>query len=149
MKWNREQGFTLIELLIVLVISILALTAVAINLGSGTSSTELRAVVRELMSAMRYARGQALLSHQSTFVTIDLDKNSYQINTRDKVFYLPEDVEVTLVTVESELLTENRGNIRFFADGSSTGGKITLVRAEQSWPIEINWLTGKVGLQDE
>ncbi len=149
MASNTQKAFTLIELLIVLMISVMALTAVSMNIGSGARGTEIKAAIRELMSAMRYARGQALLTRQSTVLTIDLEHNSYQINSKDKVFYLPNDLEITLVTAQNELLDDNRGNIRFFSDGSSTGGRVSLGQENEQWWIDINWLTGKAELSHD
>jgi general secretion pathway protein H len=40
-------------------------------------------------------------------------------------------------------------SIRFFADGSSTGGRITLEREHAAWKIDINWLTGQIELESK
>jgi len=145
---SRNHGFTLLELVVVLFVIILGFSIVAFNLSSGRDSTELRAAARDIVSALRYARGQALLSHQQTTVSLDLSDNSYQVSSRDKVYSIPESIDVTLVTAQDELSGEGQGNIRFFADGSSTGGRVTLERGSSAWRIDINWLTGQVELED-
>jgi general secretion pathway protein H len=53
-----------------------------------------------------------------------------------------------LVTAQSELTGEGQGNVRFFADGSSTGGRVVLDRGEKSMQIDINWLTGQLEVED-
>ncbi|WP_036243187.1 GspH/FimT family pseudopilin [Methylobacter luteus] len=145
---SRSQGFTLLELMVVLFVIILGFSIVAFNLSSGRESIQLRAAARDIVSALRYARGQALLSHQQTTVTLDLSDNSYQVSSRDKVYTIPEPIDITLVTAQDELSGEGQGNIRFFADGSSTGGRVTLERGSSAWRIDINWLTGQVELED-
>lgn len=145
---SRNQGFTLLDLVVVLFVIILGFSIVAFNLSSGRDSTELRAAARDIVSALRYARGQALLSHQQTTVSLDLSDNSYQVSNRDKVYSIPESIAITLVTAQDELSGEGQGNIRFFADGSSTGGRVTLERGSAAWRIDINWLTGQVELED-
>lgn len=145
----KNNGFTLIELLIVLVITVLGFSVVAVNISSGKSTMEQKAAVRDIVSALRYARGQALLTHKDTEVSFDLTDNSYSVSGRNKTFNIPESLEVTLFTAQSELSGEGQGNIRFFADGSSSGGRVTLERGEAVWRIDINWLTGQVEVEDE
>jgi general secretion pathway protein H len=145
----KNSGFTLIELLIVLVIIVLGFSVVAINVSSGHRAIEHKAAVRDIVSALRYARGQALMTHQETEVSFNLAENSYMVSGRDKVYTIPEFIDVTVVTAQSEITGEGQGNIRFFADGSSTGGRITLERGEDAWRVDINWLTGQIELENE
>lgn len=145
---SKCAGFTILELLIVLVIVVLGFAVVGLNLSSGKGAMEHKAVVRDVVSALRYARGQALMTHQEMTVTFDLEQNTYQISGRDEVFSIPESIEVTVVTAQSELSGGGQGNIRFFADGSSTGGRVVLDRGEISRQIDINWLTGQLEVED-
>jgi general secretion pathway protein H len=55
---------------------------------------------------------------------------------------------ISLVTARSELDTDRVGKIRFFPDGTSTGGRITLARGERKYGVDINWLTGQVVILD-
>jgi general secretion pathway protein H len=143
-----NKGFTLLELTVVLFIVVLGFSAIGINLSSGNDSAELKVAARDIVSALRYARGQALISHQETTLTLNLVENSYTVSGRGKVYAFPKAVKVTVVTAQSELNGEGLGNIRFFADGSSTGGRITLARGKAGWQIDINWLTGQIELND-
>jgi general secretion pathway protein H len=146
---NKAKGFTLIELTLVLLISVLAVSAIAISISSGNESTQLKAISKELVSALRYARGQALISSQQISVAMDLSDNSYKISNRDKLYHFNADIEVTLVIADSEFDGDEVGEIRFFADGSSTGGRITLEWGELMQQIDINWLTAQVKIADE
>ena len=145
---HLNKGFTLLELMVVLFIVVLGFSAIGINLSSGNNATEIKAAARDIVSALRYARGQALISHQETTLTLDLAKNSYTLSSRDKVYPIPKGINVTVVTAQSELNGKGLGNIRFFADGSSTGGRITLERGKAAWKIDINWLTGQIELEE-
>ena len=144
-----NKGFTLLELIVVLFIVVLGFSAIGINLSSGNNATEIKAAARDIVSALRYARGQALISHQETTLTLDLAKNSYTVSSRGKVYPIPKAIKVTVVTAQSEITGEGLGNIRFFADGSSTGGRITLERGKAAWQIDINWLTGQIELENK
>ena len=144
---HLNKGFTLLELIVVLFIVVLGFSAIGINLSSGNDATGLKVAARDIVSALRFARGQALISHHETTVTLDLAENTYTVSDRDKVYPIPKSIDVTVVTAQSEL-TEGSASIRFFADGSSTGGRITLERDQAAWQIDINWLTGQIELDD-
>ena len=143
-----NKGFTLLELLVVLFIVVLGFAMVGINLSSGDDATALKAAARDMVSALRYARGQALMSHQEATVTIDLSDNSYTVSGRDKAYPIPKAIAVTVVTAQNELTGNGLAKLRFFPDGSSMGGRITLERGKAAWEININWLTGKIELDN-
>lgn len=145
----KEQGFSLIELTIVLVIMVAGVALVGPNISSGSASSQIKAAARDFASALRYARGQSIISHQEIFVSLDLDNNEYRLSNRDKVYQVGDEIEISLVTAQSEQTGEGQGNIRFFPDGSSTGGRITLAIGENKWLVDVNWLTGYVQLINE
>ncbi|MCB1718999.1 MAG: type II secretion system protein GspH, partial [Candidatus Competibacteraceae bacterium] len=62
---------------------------------------------------------------------------------------LPDDDDVTikLYTAQSELLDGTRGNIRFFPDGSSTGGYIALADAKVEYRVKVDWVTGHISIE--
>lgn len=147
--YPRQQGFTLLELIVVLFIVVLGFAAIGISISSGNDSTEIKAAARDIVSALRYARGQALISHEETTVAFDLDDNSYTISNRDKVYSIADTISLTVVTAQSELTGQGQGSIRFFADGSSTGGRVTLERGQTVVVCDINWLTGQITLENK
>jgi len=144
---HLNKGFTLLELIVVLFIVVLGFSVVGINLSSGNDATGLKVAARDIVSALRYARGQALISRQEMTVTLDLAENTYTVSGRDKIYSIPKAIDITVVTAQDEI-TEGQGSIRFFADGSSTGGRITLELGKAGWQIDINWLTGQIELED-
>ena len=146
---QRCKGFTLLELVVVLFVVVLGFSVIGLNLSSGSDSTKIKAAARDIVSALRYARGQALMTHQETTVTLNLGDNSYTVSGRDKRYQIPGDIDITVVTAQTELSGEGTASIRFFADGSSTGGRITLERGQTVWKTDINWLTGQIELENE
>lgn len=147
-KLGKSKGFTLIELIVVLVIVILGFAAIGISMSSGHDTAEIKAAARDIVSALRFARGEALMNHEQTTVDFDLENNSYTVSHRDKVYGIPQAISLTVVTAQSELTGQGQGSIRFFADGSSTGGRVTLERETAKWQIDVNWLTGAAELKD-
>ena len=53
-------------------------------------------------------------------------------------------IGVTLKIAASERLDENSGRIRFFPNGTSTGGGVSLERRGQTYNILVDWLYGRV-----
>ncbi|MDI1230966.1 MAG: GspH/FimT family protein [Methylobacter sp.] len=148
-KSHAQHGFTLLELVVVLFVVVLGFSVIGLNLSSGSDSTEIKAAARDMVSALRYARGQALMTREETTVAIDLSDKNYTVSGKSKLYKIPETIDITVVTAQTELSGEGSASIRFFADGSSTGGRITLERGQTSWKIDINWLTGQIELESK
>jgi general secretion pathway protein H len=142
------KGFTLLELLIVLVISVLGLTVVGTNISSGNPGTRLKAAARDVASALRYAHGQALVSRKPVSVSINLADNSYRVSNQHQRYRLADEIEISLTVAEEEFRDDQEGSIRFFGDGSSTGGRITLEWGNLLRRIDVNWITGAVTISD-
>ncbi len=145
---KSAQGFTLIELIIVLVISVLGFAAIGSNIFSGNQTTKLQAAARDLASALRYAHGEALMTRAQVSVAVNLDGNSYRISNDPKIYPLATEIEVSVVVAEEEFNSGGEASIRFFGDGSSTGGRITLEWGKQLRRIDVNWITGEVSISD-
>lgn len=146
---NAQRGFTILELLLVLFVVILGFGVIGLNISSGSDAASHQSAARDLVSALRFAKGQALIGHEETTVAIDLNENTYTVSDRDKVFNIDENIAVTVVTAQEELSGEGIASIRFFPDGSSTGGRIKLERNGALWQIDINWLTGQIELESK
>lgn len=144
---NRPRGFTLIEMMAVLMLMALIAGAVAFSLGSNLKGVKTRAAVRDLTAAMRYTRGQAIVKHEQRALEIDVDARSYQAPGRP-VIQMPEGLEMKLLTAAKEQTGGSKGLIRFFPDGSSSGGRVTLKRGDHEWRVEIAWLTGEVRMEE-
>lgn len=145
---RQAKGFTLIELLIVIVIIAVTAAVVAPNIGSGNQTATLNGAARELASGLRFARGHALSYRKESVLLLNLNDNTYKITDKNQVYKLSKDIEVTLDIAESQLIGEKQGGFRFFPDGSSTGGRITLEIAENKRQLDVNWLTGQVEIDD-
>ncbi|MEI7840410.1 MAG: GspH/FimT family pseudopilin [Methylococcaceae bacterium] len=144
---RSNAGFTLLELIVVLAIVALGYSAVAVNFSSGNDAMALKAAARDLTSGLRYVRSQAMLSHASATLDFNLSNNSYSLTGQDKIYTLPENIDVTINTAKDEL-HDGVAQLRFFPDGSSIGGRITLEKKSHVQEININWLTGHVTLAE-
>nr|WP_295771937.1 GspH/FimT family pseudopilin [Rhodoferax sp.] len=144
----NQAGFTLIELLVVLVIMAMAYTLAAPMISSGVSGTELKASARQLAAGLRKARSEAIAHRRESVLLVDLDAHQFQLTGDQRVYRLPKSVAIQLFTAQSELVNGNAGAVRFFSDGGSTGGRITVTARDRKYDVDINWLTGQVVILD-
>lgn len=144
---RSAAGFTLLEIVVVLVIAAAALALVAPNLGGTLARTRLASSAREVASGLRYARNHAIASGRPAEFWLDVNGHRYSAGDRFKPRQLPDSVKLTLVTADGQTAADGRGFIRFFPDGSSTGGKVVLESTGDRRLVEVNWLTGYVRVQ--
>ena len=141
---GSNAGFTLIELLVVLTVLALVLAVAPPLLLNATDSAHFKSAQRRLISGLRYARSEAVNLQQEVTVRINVKQGTIQVAGRQKALSIPDDVVITLVTAQQEQLSEHEGTIRFYPDGSSTGGQVRFSRGEQTSSVDVNWLTGQV-----
>jgi general secretion pathway protein H len=141
----RGQGFTLFELLVVLAILGIVIALGAPSLHRMLPGVELKSSAQTVATALREARGLAIAS--STEVTLVVDLNDHALRVGDgPPVRLSSSVGITLLTATRELIDAGTGQIRFYPDGTSTGGRITLSRGDRRYHVVVDWLTGRVAL---
>lgn len=143
MRAPRQHGFTLIELVAVIVLIGIALSVVSLSFSKSLSSAKVRAASTDLVAALRYTRGQAIVKGRQAALDLDTQTNTYQAPGKPLV-KLPKDMRLVLLTAESEQTGATSGRIRFFPDGASTGGHISVLMGRREWRIDVSWLTGEV-----
>ena len=102
---------------------------------------------KDVMSALRYTRSQAIVSRSEQALEVDVEARTIQAPGRSPV-QLPEAIEMRLLTAQQEVSGGSKGKIRFFSDGGSTGGKVTLLSETRTWEVKVSWLTGEIELDD-
>ena len=144
---SPAAGFTLLELLAVLLIMALVTAVVVPSLGDGTG-VEIRSAARNLAAGLRQTRNHALNDNRSATLALDVDKREFHLPGERRVRKLPKRVDIVLFAARSEQLSAQRGAIRFFPDGSSTGGRITLSTDTLRYLVNVDWLTGRVKVME-
>ena len=145
---RREAGFTLLEIIVVLAIG----AAVYVILLSGplgkVGAADLKASARTLASGLRQAQTAAMATRKDAVLTIDVESKEFVTSVDPTPRKLPGNPELKLYTAQSEVTSERRGSIRFYPDGSSTGGRITVSSGERKYLVDVDWLTGRVSIED-
>ena len=133
-----QRGFTLLELLVVLAVISLVIAAVPVVMSGGVSGLALKADARDVADALRHARGRAIAINDEVVFNIDGESGRYAVTPGERAGALADGTEVSVAPKSAS------GAVRFFPDGGSTGGRITIVRDQRRYDVRIDWLTGQV-----
>jgi general secretion pathway protein H len=142
-KGRSCAGFTLVEMLVVVALMALA-AGIALPLLSGkpTDTLRLRAAVNDLTGAIRTTRATAILRDTEAVLVFDVDRNALTSPALRQRSFAP-DIAMRLEVAAPERQSPSRGGIRFYPDGSSTGGEVVLSLRGRESRICVNWLTGE------
>ncbi len=133
-----ERGFTLLELLVVLAVMSLVIAAIPIVMSGGLAGLELKASARDVADALRHARGRAIVLNDEVVFAIDRDSGRYSVTPGGRGGVLAEGTEVSVRPAAAG------GAVRFYPDGGSTGGRVTISKDQRRYDVRIDWLTGQV-----
>lgn len=144
----RESGFTMLEMILVLVLGAGILAMVIGFAPKGASSADLKASARALASALRQAQSTAMATRRDTTLTVDMEAREFNFTGGNRAHVLPTGIDLKLLTAQTEVESERKGAIRFYPDGSSTGGRITVAAGERHYFVDVDWLTGRVAINE-
>jgi general secretion pathway protein H len=150
--WRPNRGFTLLEMVLVVMLVALMFTLVPRLFGSGVSGTELKSNVRALAAAMKLARDSAINTRREAFVTVNVQSREFTTTFEDKTHKLNEQLTMKLFTSQADQINEQTASFRFYPDGSSNGGRVSVAAGEvgnaREFAIDVDWLTGRVTVSD-
>lgn len=142
---HRESGFSLLEVLLVLVLGGILMGVVATSLSEGPV---LRKSAREVAASLRHARSIAILKQKPVIWSMNIQSREFWVNSRDqggkRGFH--DSISAKINTAASEVVSANQGRIRFFPDGSSTGGSVELTAREQTYKVNVEWISGRISV---
>jgi general secretion pathway protein H len=146
----RHCGFTMIELLaVILVIAMVAALSPPL-FSSAVSVTQHRAAARDVAAMLRLARTEAVAKRVDIGVDFDLEQRTMQMPaaTNKRIAKIPDGIELNLTTTAAETKNEKQASVRFYPDGGATGGRVTLKVRERELRVDIDWLTGRVSIDE-
>ncbi|WP_083868365.1 GspH/FimT family pseudopilin [Dyella ginsengisoli] len=142
---HHARGFTLFEMLAVILLIGIAAAAVSISVSQGLAGARVSAASGELAATLRATRAQAIVKGQEQHFDLDIRAGSYT-GADDRTRELPKGMKVSITSAKEDQVSPTVGRIRFFPDGSSTGGHITLQQGQRRWQVNVGWLTGAVSV---
>lgn len=144
-----SRGFTLLELIVVLAIVGLILALIPGLMLRTQPGLDVEVAARALADGLRQTRGQAMLSNREEVFSVDVEQRLFRAGRDQPLKQLDRAIELHLYTAAAELIDAESGRIRFFPDGSSTGGAIGLSLGGQQSQVSVDWLTGQVAIERE
>jgi general secretion pathway protein H len=141
-----QRGFTLLELLVVLTIVAVVLAFVPGFMLRGQPGLDVDVAARAIADSLRQARSEAVLQNREQLFALDVEERLFRIGGQRAPVQIPRGIEITFQTARSEAVSEKIGRIRFFPDGSATGGRIGLALDGQRVDVVVDWLTGLVSV---
>ena len=145
---THESGLTLLEILIVIALMAIVAGFVIPMFGGPVSTSELRASARQLAAGLRLARSEAVSERRETFLVLDVAGKRFKVDREPKEHPLPSRVELKLFTAQNDLVNDSVGSIRFYPDGGSNGGRITVASGARKFDVDVDWLTGRIAILD-
>jgi general secretion pathway protein H len=116
--------------------------------GGPVSTSELRSSARQLAAGLRLAQSEAVSQRRETFLVLDLAGKRFKVDRDPREYKLPDKAEVKLFTAQNDLVSDSVGAIRFYPDGGSNGGRITIASGARKFDVDVDWLTGRVAILD-
>lgn len=143
---GSNNGFTLLEVLIVLVIGGLLM---GVGVASLSEGPVLRQSTYEVAASLRHARANAIARQQPVVWKMDMTSKHFWLEGLDKDTkrQLHQAVQAKLNTTAAEVTSTQQAGIRFYPDGSSTGGSVDLTYHQQTYKVNVEWVTGRVSIQ--
>ena len=145
---RAESGLTLLEILIVIALMAIVAGFVMPMFGGPVSTSELRATARQLAAGLRLAQSEAVSQRRQTFLVLDVAGKRFKVDNDPHEHKLSSKIELKLFTAQNDLVSESVGSIRFYPDGGSNGGRITVAAGERKFDVDVDWLTGRVAILD-
>lgn len=128
----------------VLAIAALLLAVTPPLITSAIPGVELKASARRVASGLRLAREEAIRRGSDIAFMLDVEERTFEVDGEFRNGTLPDSLDLKLEAAESEMLNERQGAVRFFPDGSSTGGRVILTNDGRGFQVGVQWLTGRI-----
>ncbi len=150
MKFNSKasSGFTLVEILVVIIILALAGSLVFVNVGKSITKKNTRAFAEQMILLCKKARRMALDEGVPVAFNISSNQRCCWIKDREKSIEFPEEMRIEGEGISQ--LNEDLHTIRFYPDGSSDGGELTLsMPTLPDYTFRVDRLTGLLSRVEE
>ena len=129
-------------MLAVIVLIAIAVTVTAVSL-RGRARGQLEASAQRVAAGLRDTRTRAMATGKPQWFTVDLRGHAWTAPCRDPRAF-PAGASVRVTSAAEDTNQAGVARIRYFPDGSSSGGNIVLSDNRRSARVDVDWLTGAV-----
>jgi general secretion pathway protein H len=139
-------GYTLVELLVVLTVISLIIAATPVVVSAARPGAQARAATYALADAFRGARVAAIMAGTDRVVVLDLLHRTY-VTSDGTTRQLPDSVQWEFEAGPGAVV-DDQARLRFYPDGSSSGGRIRIMGAGPNRLIVNHRLTGRISIDE-
>jgi general secretion pathway protein H len=75
---------------------------------------------------------------------IDVERRAIDFGKRIPPLAFSKAINIAVTAADSDKISPSSTGIRFYPNGSSTGGTIDIKSGGSAYEIRVNWLTGRV-----
>ncbi|MDI3324152.1 GspH/FimT family pseudopilin [Pontibacterium granulatum] len=143
---RNQYGFTLLELLVTMLIAVMAITVVAPRFSALIPGVEIKGEAQKVAALLRFARSRAIAEGDVISVARLEEPAAIEVTGSSKLYTWPSSITMELTRELSQ--TDDEPEIRFYPDGSSSGGVVSLKSEGLSYTVAVDWLTGRVIIND-
>jgi general secretion pathway protein H len=104
--------------------------------------------VGELAATLREARSRARLQGEPVALILDLEARRFGIAGDGSSHPIDDDLALRLTTARLAGGGSPTAEVRFFPDGTASGGEIVVARGEARYTVRVEWLTGRVRVRE-
>lgn len=140
----KNRGFTLLEIMVAITVAALLMAVSVPSANRLYQSMSYRGAVGDVKNLLENARFQAQLKGLPADVWVRTPTRELGLGEARKI-QLTEQVEVEVVSAAELMRDNDTAVIRFYPDGTSSGGRISLRRGDTGGvALEVGWLLGEV-----
>lgn len=139
-----EAGFSLLELIVAFAVAALVVGVATPGAMRMYDSMQYRSAVGDLTAALATARYSAITKGQSVDVELAPEEREYRVSGQ-RIKSLPEAINLTVIAAAELSPEAHIAVIRFYPDGSSSGGNLSVERTGGAGArLDVDWLLGRV-----
>ncbi|WP_370278870.1 GspH/FimT family pseudopilin [Pontibacterium sp.] len=143
---HNQSGFTLLELLVTMLIAVMAISVVAPRFSALIPGVEIKGEAQKVAALLRFARSRSIAEGDVISAVYIEEPLAIEVTGSSKLYTWP--ASITLELSRELGNSDDAPEIRFYPDGSSTGGVVSLKSDGLSYTVAVDWLTGRVTIND-
>lgn len=139
----KNEGVSLLEVIVVLLI-ITIIVSLSMPYVKQSRTDNLHIISEKIIFSIKRYRSISILEQKEIDVIISNEKSKANNNNGEKFIYISENIDASVTSATVLYNIQSYPVIRFFPDGSSSGGIITLKKRNDKIDIFVDWFSGGV-----
>ena len=139
-----EAGYTLLEMLIVVAVLAVVVSSVQLLPQSRAGSVDVASATQLIASSLRQARNASIRRRAVQHVYFDVKRRTVWTDSSRNRLALDRGIRMAISSARSQVRSDSVAQVRFYPNGSSSGGKVVLEGRSGAREIRVNWHSGRV-----